>query len=79
MSERVAFLCLGAMGGVMAGHLARAGHRVTVWNRTATVAEAWVAEHGGARAGTPAGAARAADVVLACTGEAGLLTMLLAS
>ena len=43
----VAFLGLGVMGGPMAGHLARAGHRVTVYNRTAARAEAWVAQHAG--------------------------------
>jgi 3-hydroxyisobutyrate dehydrogenase-like beta-hydroxyacid dehydrogenase len=69
MSERVAFLCLGAMGAPMAGHLARAGHRVTVWNRTAARADAWVAGHGGARAATPAEAAAGAAFVFACTGE----------
>jgi len=67
--ERVAFLCLGTMGFPMAGHLAKAGHPVTVWNRTAEKAERWVAEHGGARADTPAAAARAADFVLLCAGD----------
>jgi 3-hydroxyisobutyrate dehydrogenase len=47
--ERVAFLCLGAMGAPMAGHLARAGHDVVVWNRTESRAEAWPAEHAGRR------------------------------
>ena len=46
----VAFLGLGVMGYPMAGHLARAGHRVTVYNRTAAKAEAWVAEYGGRHA-----------------------------
>jgi 3-hydroxyisobutyrate dehydrogenase len=45
----VAFLGLGVMGHPMAGHLARAGHQVTVYNRTAAKAQAWVAEYGGAR------------------------------
>ena len=67
-SERVAFLCLGAMGAPMAGHLARAGHDVTVYNRTASRAEAWVAEHGGRAAKTPAAAADGARFVFACTG-----------
>ena len=44
---RVAFLGLGVMGFPMAGHLAAAGHEVTVWNRTAAKAEAWVARHKG--------------------------------
>jgi 3-hydroxyisobutyrate dehydrogenase len=64
----VAFLCLGAMGAPMAGHLARAGHDVAVWNRTPRRAEAWVAEHGGRRAASPAAAADGARFVFACTG-----------
>ncbi len=51
---KVAFLGLGVMGGPMAGHLARAGHEVTVYNRTAAKAEAWVAKHGGRAAADPA-------------------------
>jgi 3-hydroxyisobutyrate dehydrogenase len=50
----VAFLGLGVMGYPMAGHLQSAGHSVTVYNRTTAKAEAWVAEHGGAMATTPA-------------------------
>jgi 3-hydroxyisobutyrate dehydrogenase-like beta-hydroxyacid dehydrogenase len=69
MGESVAFLCLGAMGGPMAGHLARAGHAVTVWNRTRSRAEAWLAEHGGRAAATPAEAARGARFVFCCTGD----------
>ena len=45
---KLAFLGLGVMGGPMAGHLQAAGHEVTVYNRTAAKAEAWVATHGGA-------------------------------
>jgi 3-hydroxyisobutyrate dehydrogenase-like beta-hydroxyacid dehydrogenase len=67
--ERVAFLCLGTMGFPMAGHLAKAGHEVTVWNRTAAKAERWTLEHGGHRAATPAAAARAADCILLCAGD----------
>ncbi|MGH7289439.1 MAG: NAD(P)-binding domain-containing protein, partial [Myxococcota bacterium] len=63
--ERVAFLCLGAMGAPMAGHLARAGHDVVVYNRSARRAEAWLAEHGGRRASSPAGAAAGARFVFA--------------
>jgi 3-hydroxyisobutyrate dehydrogenase-like beta-hydroxyacid dehydrogenase len=66
---RVAFLCLGAMGGPMAGHLARAGRAIVVYNRTRAKAEAFVASHGGRLAATPAEAARAADFVFACTGN----------
>ena len=69
MSERVAFLSLGAMGAPMAGHLARAGHAVTVWNRTRAKADAWAAAHGGRAAATPAEAAAGASVVFACTGD----------
>jgi 3-hydroxyisobutyrate dehydrogenase len=65
----VAFLGLGVMGHPMAGHLARAGHRVTVYNRTAAKAAAWVAEYGGASAPTPAQAAAGADFVFACVGN----------
>ena len=66
---RVAFLGLGVMGYPMAGHLVKAGHEVTVYNRTATKAEAWVAEHGGAMALTPAEAAKGADFVMTCVGN----------
>jgi 3-hydroxyisobutyrate dehydrogenase-like beta-hydroxyacid dehydrogenase len=69
MSREVAFLCLGTMGYPMAGHLAKAGHEVAVYNRTAARAEAWAAEHGGKVAATPAEAAEGADFVLACTGN----------
>ncbi len=68
-STRVAFLGLGVMGYPMAGHLARAGHHVTVYNRTAAKAEKWVGQHGGARAATPAAAAAAAEMVLMCVGN----------
>lgn len=64
----VAFLGLGVMGGPMAGHLVAKGHAVTVYNRTAEKAEAWVAKHRGAFALTPAEAAAGADVVMACVG-----------
>jgi 3-hydroxyisobutyrate dehydrogenase-like beta-hydroxyacid dehydrogenase len=64
----VSFLCLGAMGAPMAGHLARAGYEVTVYNRTASRAQAWSAEHGGQSAATPAAAAEGARFVFACTG-----------
>jgi 3-hydroxyisobutyrate dehydrogenase-like beta-hydroxyacid dehydrogenase len=68
-ARRVAFLGLGVMGYPMAGHLARAGHHVTVYNRTAAKSAAWVAEHGGASAPTPAEAARGAEIVFACVGN----------
>jgi 3-hydroxyisobutyrate dehydrogenase-like beta-hydroxyacid dehydrogenase len=68
-ARRVAFLGLGVMGHPMAGHLARAGHATTVYNRSAAKAAAWVAEHGGAAAATPRQAAAGADVVFACVGN----------
>jgi 3-hydroxyisobutyrate dehydrogenase-like beta-hydroxyacid dehydrogenase len=67
--RRVAFLGLGVMGAPMAGHLARAGHAVTVYNRTAAKATAWVAEFGGAAAATPAQAGAGAEFVFACVGN----------
>ena len=67
--RRVAFLGLGVLGHPMAGHLARAGHRVTVYNRTAAKAEAWVREYGGASAATPREAAQGAEFVFACVGN----------
>ena len=68
-SRRVAFLGLGVMGYPMAGHLARAGHAVTVYNRTAAKAAEWVAEYGGKSAATPAAAAEGAEIVFACVGN----------
>ena len=65
----VAFLGLGVMGYPMAGHLQSAGHAVTIYNRTTARAEAWVAEHGGVMATTPAEAAKGADFVMACVGN----------
>lgn len=70
----VAFIGLGVMGYSMAGHLAKAGHNVTVYNRTATKAEKWVEEYAETKgvelfaAPTPAGAAADADFVFACVG-----------
>jgi 3-hydroxyisobutyrate dehydrogenase-like beta-hydroxyacid dehydrogenase len=65
----VAFLGLGVMGAPMAGHLAAAGHRVTVYNRTAAKAAEWAAKHGGKSAPTPAAAAQGAEFVFACVGN----------
>jgi len=67
--RRVALLGLGVMGHPMAGHLARAGHHVTVYNRTAAKAEAWVGEYGGSSAATPAAAAKDAEFVFCCVGN----------
>ncbi|RZO73927.1 MAG: NAD(P)-dependent oxidoreductase [Halieaceae bacterium] len=67
--QRLAFIGLGAMGYPMAGHLARAGHEVTVFNRTAARAEAWQNEYGGHVAPTPAAAAQDQDAVMLCVGN----------
>ena len=68
-ARRVAFIGLGVMGYPMAGHLARAGHQVTVYNRSAAKAQAWVAEFGGSSAVTPREAAAGAEFVFACVGN----------
>ncbi|NYE24153.1 NAD(P)-dependent oxidoreductase [Pigmentiphaga litoralis] len=65
----VAFIGLGVMGFPMAGHLARAGHNVTVYNRSSAKAQAWVDEFGGAHAPTPREAAAKADIVFSCVGN----------
>ncbi len=65
----VAFIGLGVMGYPMAGHLANAGHDVTVYNRTATKAEKWVSEFGGKSAPTPKEAAIDCEFVFACVGN----------
>ena len=67
--SKAAFLGLGAMGYHMAGHLAKAGYDVTVFNRTRDKAQSWVAEFGGKLAETPAEAAAGADFVFACVGN----------
>lgn len=69
MSLNIAFLGLGVMGYPMAGHLAKAGHRLTVYNRTAAKAQQWVADYGGASAPTPVKAAEGQDLVFACVGN----------
>lgn len=66
---RTAFLGLGVMGFPMAGHLARAGHDVTVWNRTEAKCEAWLKAHSGQTAATPADAAFGAEFVFLCLGD----------
>ena len=68
-SQTVAFLGLGVMGHPMAGHLQRAGHAVTVYNRTAAKASAWAAEYGGRSAATPREAVAGASLVFACVGN----------
>ena len=66
---RVAFIGLGVMGYPMAGHLAKAGLDVVVYNRTRAKAEAWVDAHNGPLASTPAAAAKGASMVFACVGN----------
>ena len=66
---RIAFLGLGVMGGPMAGHLAKAGHEVTVYNRTASRALAWVGVHGHQASPTPAEAVEGAEYVMMCVGN----------
>ena len=66
---KCAFVGLGVMGYPMAGHLSAAGHEVTVYNRTAARAEAWVGEHEGSAAPTPAQAAAGAEMVFVCVGN----------
>src|SRR5512146_2949655 len=65
----VAFIGLGVMGYPMAGHLAKGGHHVTVYNRTADKAARWVSENKGKAAPTPRAAADGADFVFACVGN----------
>jgi len=65
----VAFIGLGVMGYHMAGYLAKAGHRVRVYNRTGAKADAWVKEFGGSTAATPEAAAKGAAIVFACVGN----------
>ncbi len=67
--SKAAFIGLGVMGYPMAGHLAKKGYQVTVFNRTATKAEQWVKEFGGQHASTPAEAARDAQIVFSCVGN----------
>ncbi|MCB1448669.1 MAG: NAD(P)-dependent oxidoreductase [Nitratireductor sp.] len=66
---RVAFIGLGVMGFPMAGHIAKAGHDVTVYNRTSAKATEWVAKHGGKSAATPREAAQGCDFVFSCVGN----------
>ena len=66
---KVAFIGLGVMGLPMAGHLAKAGHDVTVYNRSAQKAQAWIKEFGGRACATPREAAQGAQIVFACVGN----------
>jgi 3-hydroxyisobutyrate dehydrogenase-like beta-hydroxyacid dehydrogenase len=69
MSAKISFLGLGVMGFPMAGHLKAKGYDVTVYNRTAAKAQAWVDKHGGKSAPTPAAAAKDADFVMLMVGN----------
>ena len=69
MALTLTFLGLGVMGYPMAGHLARAGHHVTVYNRTLSKADRWAVAHQGHAGRTPAEAVRDADIVFACVGN----------
>lgn len=66
---KAAFIGLGVMGYPMAGHLAKAGNEVTVYNRTTSKAEKWVEEFGGKMALTPKEAAQDCDIVFVCVGN----------
>jgi len=67
--SNVAFIGLGVMGYPMAGYISKAGHNVTVYNRTAAKADKWVAEYKGSKADTPAKAAEGADFIFTCVGN----------
>ena len=67
--KQVSFIGLGVMGYPMAGHLAKDGYAVRVYNRTPEKARKWVEEYGGESAPTPAEAAKGSDVVFACVGN----------
>ncbi|MCP5015953.1 MAG: NAD(P)-dependent oxidoreductase [Ketobacter sp.] len=66
---KLAFIGLGVIGYPAAGHLSRAGHNITVFNRTASKAAKWVSEYNGASAASPAAAATSADVIFTCVGN----------
>ena len=69
MSCNVAFIGLGVMGYPMAGYISKAGHNVTVYNRTAAKADKWLVEYKGTKAETPAKAVEGADFVFTCVGN----------
>ena len=69
MSCNVAFIGLGVMGYPMAGYISKAGHNVTVYNRTASKADKWLTEYKGSKAETPAKAAAGADFIFTCVGN----------
>ena len=67
--SNVAFIGLGVMGYPMAGYISKAGHDVTVYNRTAAKADKWIAEFKGTKADTPSKAAENADFIFTCVGN----------
>ena len=69
MTCNVAFIGLGVMGYPMAGYISKAGHNVTVFNRTKSKAEKWIGEYKGKMANTPAEAADGADFIFTCVGN----------
>jgi len=69
MSSKVAFIGLGVMGYPMAGYISKAGHNVTVFNRTTSKADKWLKEYKGSKATTPAKACEGADFVFTCVGN----------
>ena len=69
MTCKVAFIGLGVMGYPMAGYISKAGHNVTVFNRTDSKAEKWLKDYKGSKADTPAKAAAGADFVFTCVGN----------
>jgi len=69
MSCKVSFIGLGVMGYPMAGYISKAGHNVTVYNRTAAKADKWITEHKGSKADTPAKAANDAEYIFTCVGN----------
>ena len=69
MSCNVAFIGLGVMGYPMAGYISKAGHNVTVYNRTSSKADKWIKEYKGSKADTPAKATEGADYIFTCVGN----------
>jgi len=69
MTCNVAFIGLGVMGYPMAGYISKAGHKVTVFNRTTTKADKWISEYKGSKADTPAKAADGAEYIFTCVGN----------
>ena len=69
MTSKVAFIGLGVMGYPMAGYISKAGHNVTVFNRTKSKAEKWIGEYKGNMADTPSEAAKDADFIFTCVGN----------